>query len=98
MNDPGLLTIAVWRTNNARRQHRTEQLCKNYALSRLQPALYAGRLSARERHDFEAKMCALLSGKRDLLHFFTSCRSCAAGSSAYETIGAHYQATTFEIV
>ena len=98
MNDPGFLTIAAWKTANKGRQKQAEELCKNYGLSKLQPMLYAGRLFAKERKEFEQKMPRLLSGRRDLLHFFATCRSCSLNSSAGDIVGQHYKETTFEIV
>ena len=98
MNDSWLLAIAVWRTASKRRQTRAENICKNYGLSRVQPALYIGRLSFRERRELEQKLHTLLNGKRDSLDLFSSCRSCAAASTARQAIEKQYEETTFEIV
>ena len=98
MNDPGFLTIAAWRTANSKKQTKAEQLCKNYALSKLQPTLYVGRLSFRERKEFGDKMLSLLSGNRDRLHLFASCKSCAMNATANTVIVELYKNKTFEIV
>ncbi len=98
MSDPGFLTIAAWRTANKKRQAQAEQFSKNYALSKLQPTLYVGRLSFKERREFEARMLSLLSGKRDRLHLLASCKSCATNSTASATIEEQYNAKSFEIV
>lgn len=98
MNDPGLLTIVAWRTPNQKRSARAEVLSKNYGLSKLQQTLYVGRLSFKERRELEEKMVSLFSGKLDLLHLFSSCRSCAVNSNISAIIEAQYQTKPFEIV
>lgn len=98
MNDPGFLTIVAWRTYHKKRQARAEHFSKDYGLSKLQPCLYVGRLSIKEKQEFAEKLTALFSGKHDRLHLFSTCRSCAIHSSAPEVIANHYKETTFEIV
>jgi CRISPR/Cas system-associated endoribonuclease Cas2 len=98
MNEHALLTIVIWKTINKRKGSKAVTLAKNYALVNLQPSLYIGRLTKKERGEFEAKMNALLSGKRDQVHFFTACRSCALESNASHHIARQYQTTIFEIV
>lgn len=98
MNDPGFLTIVAWRTSSQKHQMQAEKHCKNYGLSKLQPTLYVGRLSFGERKEFEEKMLSLLSGKRDRLHLFASCKSCAMNSTANAIIEEHYNTKSFEIV
>jgi CRISPR/Cas system-associated endoribonuclease Cas2 len=98
MNDPGFLIITAWKTINSKRQIQAERLAKDYGLSKLQKTLYIGRLSLKERGEFEQKMVSLLSGARDRLHLFTTCRSCAIKSNVNDVIREHYDTTAFEIV
>ncbi|MEJ0053628.1 MAG: hypothetical protein WDN10_02790 [bacterium] len=98
MNDPCFLAIVAWRTANRQRQIRAEKLSKDYGLSALQQTLYVGRLSFKERREFEMKMRSLFTGKRDRLHLFSSCKSCALNSTADAVIGEYYKIKSFEIV
>ena len=97
MNDPRFFSITAWRTGNKRRQIKAENLAKDYGLSKLQPALYAGRLSVRERKEFETCMTRLLTGKRHQVHFLTSCRSFAVHSNIQDIVNSHYDQPSFEI-